>query len=233
MRLETQDSSMRMTFAKKDLSPNRVMLEGAIDGRVVASSEIVRNFQTGETQTRDLKIGDDGLANGRTGDVATTIGKLFIPPGRGPHPAVVVPAAVSMSTKRPCSPAMVLQLWRWHISGFLLCLYGCIAFRWNILKLHSVGLEHSRKLTPSASAFSAFLAERNSRFFSAQNFRKFMPWWPTRRAASRGLPAGATKPRVKLFRRGLGRARLFRSHRFLCVASCGVRRYLSLCYGNP
>ncbi len=90
MRLETQDSSMRMTFAKKDLSPNRVMLEGAIDGRVVASSEIVRNFQTGETQTRDLKIGDDGLANGRTGDVATTIGKLFIPPGRGPHPAVVV-----------------------------------------------------------------------------------------------------------------------------------------------
>jgi dienelactone hydrolase len=91
MRLETQDSSMRMTFAKKDLSPNRVMLEGAIDGRVVASSEMVRNFQAGETQTRDLKIGDDGLANGRgTGDVATTIGKLLIPPGRGPHPAVVV-----------------------------------------------------------------------------------------------------------------------------------------------
>ncbi len=91
MLLETQDSSMRMTFAKRDASPNRVTLEGVTDGFLVASSEMLRNFQASETQTRDLKIGDDGLANGRgTGDVPTIIGKLFIPPGRGPHPAVVV-----------------------------------------------------------------------------------------------------------------------------------------------
>jgi dienelactone hydrolase len=91
MRLEAQDSNKQMTFAKKDAVPNRVMLEGVIDGLVVASSELLRNFQAGETQTRDLKIGDDSLANGRgSGDAATIIGKLFIPSGRGPRPVIVV-----------------------------------------------------------------------------------------------------------------------------------------------
>jgi hypothetical protein len=90
MRLETQDSSMRMTFAKKDLSPNRVMLEGVIGGRVVALSEMVRNFQAGETQTRDLEMGADASAGGQgSSDRRPIIGRLFIPPGRGPHPAVM------------------------------------------------------------------------------------------------------------------------------------------------
>ena len=91
MRLETQDSSMRMTFAKKDLSPNRVMLEGVIGGRVVALSEMVRDFQAGETQTRDLEMGADASAGGQgSSDRRPVIGRLFIPPGRGPHPAVVI-----------------------------------------------------------------------------------------------------------------------------------------------
>ena len=91
MRLEAQDSNKQMTFAKKDAVPNRVMLEGVIDGLVVASSELLRNFQAGETQTRDLKIGDDSLANGLgTGDTPAIIGKLFIPSGLGPHPVIVV-----------------------------------------------------------------------------------------------------------------------------------------------
>jgi dienelactone hydrolase len=91
MRLDAQGSNKQMTFAKKDTSPNRVMLEGVIGGAVVASSELLRNFEAGETQTRDLKIGDDGVANGRgTDDTPAIIGKLFIPSGQGPHPVIVV-----------------------------------------------------------------------------------------------------------------------------------------------
>jgi hypothetical protein len=91
MRLEAQHSNKQMTFAKKDALPNRVILEGVIGGVVVASSELRRNFQAGETQTRDLKIGDDSLANGLgTGDTPAIIGKLFIPSGLGPHPVIVV-----------------------------------------------------------------------------------------------------------------------------------------------
>lgn len=91
MRLETQNSTTQMTFAKKDLSPNRVMLEGVIDGRVRAASEMVRNFQAGETQTRDLEMGADVLAGGQgSSDLPPIIGRLFIPPGRGPHPTVIV-----------------------------------------------------------------------------------------------------------------------------------------------
>jgi dienelactone hydrolase len=91
MRLEAQDSSKQMTFAKKDASSNRVMLEAVIDGVVVASSEFLRNFQAGETQTRDLEMGADALAGGQgSSDRPPIIGRLFIPPGRGPHPVVVV-----------------------------------------------------------------------------------------------------------------------------------------------
>jgi dienelactone hydrolase len=91
MRLEAQDSNAQMTFAKKDTSPNRVTLEVVVEGRVVASSEILRNFQAAETQTRDLEMGTDILPGGQdTGNRPPIIGRLFIPPGRGPHPAVVV-----------------------------------------------------------------------------------------------------------------------------------------------
>jgi hypothetical protein len=92
MRLEAQDSNKQMTFAKKDASPNRVILEGVIGGVVVASSELLRNFQVGEMQTRDLEMGADFLAGGHqdSSDRPPIIGRLFIPPGRGPHPAVIV-----------------------------------------------------------------------------------------------------------------------------------------------
>lgn len=91
MRLEPQSSNAQTTFAKKDASPNRVILEGVIDGAVVARSELLRNFQSGETQTRDLEISDGGLASGRGGgEVTSIIGRLFIPPGKSPHPTVIV-----------------------------------------------------------------------------------------------------------------------------------------------
>ncbi|MGB8522121.1 MAG: acyl-CoA thioesterase/BAAT N-terminal domain-containing protein, partial [Candidatus Acidiferrales bacterium] len=91
MRLEAQDSNKQMTFAKKDASPDRVMFEAVIDGVTVASAELLRNFQAGETQTRDLEMGADVLAGGQgSSDRPPIIGRLFIPPGRGPHPAVIV-----------------------------------------------------------------------------------------------------------------------------------------------
>ena len=91
MRLEAQESNAQMTFSKKDASPNLVTLEVVVHGEVVASAEILRNFQAGGTQTRDLEMGADILAGGQ--DVsgrASIIGRMFVPPGRGPHPAVVV-----------------------------------------------------------------------------------------------------------------------------------------------
>ncbi len=91
MRLEAQDSNKQTTFAKKDASPNRVMLEGVIDGAVAASPEFLRNFQAGETQARDLEMGADVLAGDQgSSDRPPIIGRLFIPPGRGPHPVVIV-----------------------------------------------------------------------------------------------------------------------------------------------
>ncbi len=90
MRLEAQASKAQTTFAKKDASPNLVTLEGVIEGGVVARSEIIRNFQSGETQTRDLEIGEDGLGSGSGGEVRSIIGRLFIPSGKGPHPTVIV-----------------------------------------------------------------------------------------------------------------------------------------------
>lgn len=91
MRLEAQNSSMQMTFAKKDVSPNRVTLECVIDGGIAASSEILRNFRDSETQTRDLEMGADVFGGEQdAASPAPIIARLFIPPGRGPHPAVMV-----------------------------------------------------------------------------------------------------------------------------------------------
>ena len=92
MRIEAQRSNAQMTFAKNNLSPNTVTLKGVIDGAVIATSELVRNFQAVGTETRSLEMGADVLASGR--DIndkgSTIIGRLFIPPGYGPHPTVIV-----------------------------------------------------------------------------------------------------------------------------------------------
>jgi acetyl esterase/lipase len=92
MRLEAQDSNKQMTFAKKDAVAQSRDVGGCNRWRVtVASSELLRNFQAGETQTRDLEMGADALAGGQgSSDRPPIIGRLFIPPGRGPHPTVIV-----------------------------------------------------------------------------------------------------------------------------------------------
>src|SRR5271156_1885847 len=85
------------SFAKNDSSPDRVDFEVVLDGGVIARASLARNFLAPGTTTRDLKIpgeaGGSGAGVGAgtgAGAGETTVGRLFIPPGRGPHPVVIV-----------------------------------------------------------------------------------------------------------------------------------------------
>ena len=87
------------SFAKNGTAPNHVDFEAQLDGRVIARAGLARNFLAPGTVTRELRIpseaeGADGGAGVRAGSGAgtgeTTVGRLFIPPGRGPHPVVIV-----------------------------------------------------------------------------------------------------------------------------------------------
>ena len=89
MRLDDPRANGHSTFAKNGVSPNRVSLEVEQDGRVIASAELERTFVAPGTQVRDLNIGDNLTGNSRSHE-AGRVGRLFIPPGRGPHPVVIV-----------------------------------------------------------------------------------------------------------------------------------------------
>ena len=75
------------SFAKNNSLPDRVDFEALLDGRVIARASLARNFLAPETATRDLKIPSEADGSG-AGEA--TVGRLFIPPGRGPHPVVIV-----------------------------------------------------------------------------------------------------------------------------------------------
>ena len=78
-------------FAKSTSSPDRVEFEALHDGQVIARASLNRNFLAPGTTTRDLKIPNESEgpdAGASAGE--TTVGRLFIPPGRGPHPVVIV-----------------------------------------------------------------------------------------------------------------------------------------------
>ena len=78
-------------FAKSTASPDRVEFEALHDGQVIARASLKRNFLAPGTTTRDLKIPNESEspdAGASAGE--TTVGRLFIPPGRGPHPVVIV-----------------------------------------------------------------------------------------------------------------------------------------------
>ena len=75
------------SFAKNNSLPDRVDFEALLDGRVLARASLARNFLVPETATRDLKIPSEADGSG-AGEA--TVGRLFIPPGRGPHPVVIV-----------------------------------------------------------------------------------------------------------------------------------------------
>jgi dienelactone hydrolase len=81
------DADGSSNFAKNSTSPDRVDFAAQLDGRVIARATLERNFLAAGTTTRDLKIPNETDAAG-AGE--TTVGRLFIPPGRGPHPVVIV-----------------------------------------------------------------------------------------------------------------------------------------------
>jgi len=79
------------SFAKSTTSPNSVKFEAQLDGRVLARTALARNLLAPGTVTRDLKIPNQtGGANEPAGVGETTVGRLFIPLGRRPHPVVIV-----------------------------------------------------------------------------------------------------------------------------------------------
>jgi dienelactone hydrolase len=81
------------SFAKNTTSPDRVDFEAQRDGRVIARGSLARNFLAPGTSTRDLKIPNESDGKGAGSGVGageTTVGRLFIPPGRGVHPVVII-----------------------------------------------------------------------------------------------------------------------------------------------
>src|ERR1700733_7391818 len=83
------------SFARSSSSPDRVDFKAVREGRVLARASLVRNFLAPGTVTRDWKIPNEAEgANTGAGTGATageiTVGRLFIPAGRGPHPVVIV-----------------------------------------------------------------------------------------------------------------------------------------------
>ena len=79
------------SFAKSITSPDRVEFEAQLDGQVLARAALARNYLAPGTATRDLKIPNEPCGVNEPASVGeTTVGRLFIPPGRGPHPVVIV-----------------------------------------------------------------------------------------------------------------------------------------------
>ena len=82
-------------FAKSSTAPDGVEFEAVLDDGVIARGSLTRNFLAPGTATRDLKIPSEAEGAGAgSGSAAgageATVGRLFIPPGRGPHPVVIV-----------------------------------------------------------------------------------------------------------------------------------------------
>jgi dienelactone hydrolase len=89
MQVDSPHINGHSTFAKNSASPNRVLLEVEQDSRVIASAALEGIFLTPGTELRDLNAGDSLTGNGRASE-SGHVGRLFIPPGRGPHPVVIV-----------------------------------------------------------------------------------------------------------------------------------------------
>ena len=71
----------RGLFVKKDAEEDLVEIAVHAGRESLERIQLRRRFAAPETATRDLLSGDSKQ---------TKIGRLFIPPGRGPHPAVIV-----------------------------------------------------------------------------------------------------------------------------------------------
>jgi dienelactone hydrolase len=87
MVLDPSEANARTIFAKDGVKPNVVTLEACVGTVIVASAQFTRHFIAAGTITRDLKIPNSAPD---AAEPETTVGRLFIPAGPGPHPAVTV-----------------------------------------------------------------------------------------------------------------------------------------------
>jgi dienelactone hydrolase len=81
MELESAAHGGRATFRKDNSAPDTVALTAEIAGQAIATSKLDRRWLAAGTQIRDA--GEDENGEG-------VVGRLFIPPGREPHPIVIV-----------------------------------------------------------------------------------------------------------------------------------------------
>jgi fermentation-respiration switch protein FrsA (DUF1100 family) len=85
MRLSDEHSNGRAMFAKKNSTPNVVMLEAESGGRVVASASLTRNLLAHGTETRDLIIPSDSensVSHVPNGSDGFLVGRFFLPPAQ-------------------------------------------------------------------------------------------------------------------------------------------------------
>jgi dienelactone hydrolase len=73
------------TFTKTTARSQQVRIAARADVRAIADYSFERRYVDSATTVRDLQID-----NGIPGREPVTVGKLFIPPGVGPHPIVIV-----------------------------------------------------------------------------------------------------------------------------------------------
>lgn len=77
MELDPQSRAGRATFVKKEMAPCLATIEAQMDGRVVASAALERQFIAPNVIRREVR--ENGL-----------VAWLFVPPGAGPHRIVIV-----------------------------------------------------------------------------------------------------------------------------------------------
>lgn len=85
MKIVASAANANFTFTKTTAEPHQIRITAWAAGRAIAQSVLDRRYLGPGTTFRDLKI-DSQIPNSG----AVTVGRLFIPPGAGPHPVVMV-----------------------------------------------------------------------------------------------------------------------------------------------
>jgi Acyl-CoA thioester hydrolase/BAAT N-terminal region/BAAT / Acyl-CoA thioester hydrolase C terminal len=193
------------SFARSSSSPDCVDFKAVLEGRVLARASLGRNFLAPGTVTRDLKIANEaeGADTGAgTGTAAgeITVGRVFIPAGRGPHPVVIVLSGSGGGFD--LDKAAVLS--RHGFATFALAYFGIAPLP---IWLHRIPLEYFQtaltwlhaqpEINPQRTGILAVSRGAELALLLGatlpQQIRAIVAYAP---AALHGLPAAATKPAV-------------------------------------
>ena len=217
MNLEGAEEGGRATFAKKNVTANKVALEIRSAERVIAVTHFERDYLAPGTQTRDLQVPGEPATNSMH-----TVGRLFLPPGAkaGDRLPVVIVLSGSGGGFDLDKAALIA---RHGFAAFALAYFGTPPLpTW----LHHIPLEYfeaafgwlSAQPEVDAQQLGLLAVSRGAELallLSARDFRKFAPLSPMRRAAWCGRLADATSKTVSCPRHGRITVRLFPSFLFL------------------